>query len=118
MERAIPRRYWPRRIHPATRTFQALRMLVNDEMGHLDKGLPEMVGCIRPGGRLAVLAFHSGEDGRVKRFLRAGAKEGRLRLLTKKPIRAGEDEVAANPRARSACLRAAEVLAPPEDRHA
>jgi 16S rRNA (cytosine1402-N4)-methyltransferase len=106
------------RLHPATRTFQALRMLVNDEMGHLDRGLPEMVGCIRPGGRLAVLAFHSGEDGRVKRFLREGARAGRLRLLAKKPIRAQADEVARNPRARSACLRAAEVLEQPEDSHA
>jgi 16S rRNA (cytosine1402-N4)-methyltransferase len=99
------------RIHPATRTFQALRMLVNDEMGHLDRGLPEMVGCIRPGGRLAVLSFHSGEDGRVKRFLREGARAGRLRLLTKKPLRPAGDEVARNPRSRSARLRAAEVLA-------
>ncbi len=96
------------RIHPATRTFQALRMLVNDEMGHLDRGLPEMVGCLRPGGRLAVIAFHSGEDGRVKRFFREEARSGRLRLLTKKPVKAGDDEVRRNPRARSACLRAVE----------
>jgi 16S rRNA (cytosine1402-N4)-methyltransferase len=99
------------RIHPATRTFQALRMLVNDEMGHLERGLPEMVGCIRPGGRLAVISFHSGEDGRVKRYFREGARAGRLRLLAKKPIRAGEEEVRRNPRARSACLRAVEVAA-------
>ncbi len=98
-----------RRLHPATRTFQALRMLVNDEMGHLERGLPEMVGCLRPGGRLAVLAFHSGEDGRVKRFFREGAREGRLRLLTKKPLRPGADEVRRNPRSRSARLRVAEV---------
>ncbi len=97
------------RIHPATRTFQALRMLVNDEMGHLEQGLPEMVGCLRPGGRLAVLSFHSGEDGRVKRFFREGARAGRFRLLAKKPLRPGEDEVARNPRARSACLRAVEI---------
>ncbi|MCK6481637.1 MAG: 16S rRNA (cytosine(1402)-N(4))-methyltransferase RsmH [Planctomycetes bacterium] len=97
------------RIHPATRTFQALRMLVNDEMGHLERGLPEVVGCIRPGGRLAVLSFHSGEDGRVKRFFREGARAGRFRLLTRKPLLAGEDEVARNPRSRSARLRAVEV---------
>lgn len=96
------------RIHPATRTFQALRMLVNDEMGHLDRGLPEMVGCLRPGGRLAVIAFHSGEDGRVKRFFREEARSGRLRLLTKKPVKAGDEEVRRNPRARSACLRVVE----------
>jgi 16S rRNA (cytosine1402-N4)-methyltransferase len=99
----------PGRIHPATRTFQALRMLVNEEMGHLERGLPEMAGCIRPGGRLAVIAFHSGEDGMVKRFLREGAREGRLRLLTKKPLRPSAEEVRRNPRARSARLRAAEV---------
>lgn len=98
------------RIHPATRTFQALRMLVNDEMGHLERGLPEMVGCLRPGGRLAVIAFHSGEDGRVKRFFREGARAGRLRLLTKKPLRPGPEEVRRNPRARSARLRAVEVV--------
>jgi 16S rRNA (cytosine1402-N4)-methyltransferase len=97
------------RLHPATRTFQALRMLVNEEMGHLDRGLPEMVGCIRPGGRLAVIAFHSGEDGRVKRFFREGAREGRLRLLTRKPLRPAAEEARRNPRARSARLRAVEV---------
>jgi 16S rRNA (cytosine1402-N4)-methyltransferase len=96
------------RTHPATRTFQALRMLVNDEMGHLERGLPEMVGCLRPGGRLAVIAFHSGEDGRVKRFFREESRAGRLRLLTKKPLRAGPEEVRRNPRARSARLRAVE----------
>jgi 16S rRNA (cytosine1402-N4)-methyltransferase len=85
-------------------------MLVNDEMGHLDRGLPEMVGCIRPGGRLAVIAFHSGEDGRVKRYFREGARGGRLRLLTRKPLRPTEEEVRRNPRSRSARLRAVEVL--------
>ena len=98
-----------RRVHPATRTFQALRMLVNDELGHLQRGLPEVVGCLRPGGRLAVLAFHSGEDGEVKRAFREGARTGRLRLLTKKPLRATAEEVRRNPRARSARLRAVEV---------
>ena len=83
-------------------------MLVNDEMGHLDRGLPEMIGCLRPGGRLAVIAFHSGEDGRVKRFFREEARAGRLRLLTKKPVKATDEEVRRNPRARSACLRAVE----------
>jgi len=97
------------RIHPATRTFQALRMLVNDEPGHLARGLPEMVGCLRPGGRLAVIAFHSGEDGVVKRFFREESRQGRLRLLTRKPLRPSAEEVRANPRARSARLRAVEV---------
>ena len=101
------------RIHPATRTFQALRMLVNEEMGHLARGLPEMIGCLRPGGRLAVIAFHSGEDRAVKGCFREGARSGALRLLTKKPLRPAGDEVRANPRARSARLRAAETTGEP-----
>ncbi len=99
------------RIHPATRTFQALRMLVNDEVGELRDGLPEVVGCLRPGGRLAVLSFHSGEDGAAKRFFREEARAGRLRLVTRKPLRPLAGEVARNPRARSARLRVVERAA-------
>ncbi len=96
------------RIHPATRTFQALRMLVNDELGHLRAGLPEVVGCLRPGGRLAVIAFHSGEDREVKTFAREGVRSGLLHAVTRRPLRPGGDEVRRNPRARSARLRVVE----------
>ncbi|MCI0341833.1 MAG: 16S rRNA (cytosine(1402)-N(4))-methyltransferase RsmH [Planctomycetales bacterium] len=97
------------RIHPATRTFQALRILVNDEHGRLARGLDEALGLLPPGGRLAVISFHSGEDRIVKGRFRERAREGRVKILTKKPIFPGEGEVAGNPRARSARVRAAEV---------
>lgn len=88
------------RIHPATRTFQAIRMALNDELGELARGLQAAVDCLRPGGRLVVISFHSLEDRVVKQFLRANTD-----LVTKKPIVAAPDEVRDNPRARSAKLR-------------
>jgi 16S rRNA (cytosine1402-N4)-methyltransferase len=88
------------RIHPATRTFQAIRMHVNDELGELERGLQAAVACLRPGGRLVVITFHSLEDRLVKHFLRAHCV-----VVTKKPILAAPDEVRDNPRARSAKLR-------------
>lgn len=105
-----------RRIHPATRTFQALRIAVNDELAALEEALPEVVSLLRPGGRLVVIAFHSLEDRLVKRFLREGSRETEehpayLRLITRKPIRPLPEEIESNPRARSARLRAAEKLA-------
>lgn len=95
-----------RGIHPATRTFQAIRMAVNDEMGELERGLDAALRVLGPGGRLAVIAFHSGEDRVVKNFMR-----DRMQRITKKPIRPGDEEVHRNPRARSARLRIAEVNA-------
>ncbi|HEX5053574.1 MAG TPA: 16S rRNA (cytosine(1402)-N(4))-methyltransferase RsmH [Planctomycetota bacterium] len=88
------------RIHPATRTFQAIRMVVNDELGELRRGLAAAIDCLSPGGRLAVISFHSLEDRIVKHFLR-----GETAVVTKKPIEATPDEVRRNPRARSAKLR-------------
>jgi 16S rRNA (cytosine1402-N4)-methyltransferase len=97
------------RIDPATRVFQALRIAVNDELGELERGLRAAAGRVAPGGRLAVISFHSLEDRIVKRFLRDLAMRGGAQLLTKRPRRASDSEVAANPRARSARLRAARI---------
>lgn len=112
--------------HPATRTFQALRIYINRELEELKDALPVSVDSLKPGGRLAVISFHSLEDRIVKRFMReqaageqapaklpvraADLKPGRLRLIGR-AIRASEEEVAANPRARSAVLRVAERVA-------
>jgi 16S rRNA (cytosine1402-N4)-methyltransferase len=98
-----------RRVHPATRTFQALRIAVNDELGALEAALPAATAALEPGGRLVVIAFHSLEDRIVKRFFR---ERSDLLVLTRKPVTAGAEEVAANPRSRSAKLRAAEKLDP------
>ncbi len=93
------------RIHPATRTFQALRIAVNDELGALRDGLDAALARTQPGGRIAVISFHSLEDRIVKQTFR---EDPRVHAVTRKPIVADEAEVAANPRARSAKLRAAE----------
>ena len=115
-----------RRIHPATRVFQALRIAVNEELDALQDGLAAAVDLLRPGGRLVVLSYHSLEDRIVKRFIAAErrgctcppelpvcvcGKNPRLRLLTRPSLVPTADEIAANPRARSARLRAAERLA-------
>ena len=136
------------RIHPATRTFQALRIAVNDELGALEAALPDATDLLAPGGRLAVISFHSLEDRIVKQFMQRETAlcllpprtfaeacphlvqqgEGprqciylakrdcdyapRLHLITQRPVAASEQEVAANPRSRSAKLRIAERLAP------
>jgi 16S rRNA (cytosine1402-N4)-methyltransferase len=109
--RAVPRH--ERHKDPATRTFQALRIAVNDELGELERFLEQAPGCLRPGGRLVVIAFHSLEDRMVKYRLRALAAHGAqpaLRILTKHVVVASDEERERNPRARSAKLRAAERL--------
>jgi 16S rRNA (cytosine1402-N4)-methyltransferase len=113
------------KIHPATRTFQALRIAVNDELGQLERALPQTLDLLRPGGRLAVISFHSLEDRIVKQYMKLEATDcicppeqlictcdhhASLRLVSRKPIEAGDAEVAANPRARSAKLRVGERL--------
>jgi 16S rRNA (cytosine1402-N4)-methyltransferase len=100
------------RIHPATRTFQAIRIFVNRELDDLRGLLSEDAAprVLRPGGRLVVISFHSLEDRIVKDALREGARNGVYRLLTKKPVTATEEEIASNPRSRSAKLRAAERI--------
>lgn len=106
------------KIHPATRTFQALRIAVNGELEAVQAVLPIAAGLLKPGGRLAVISFHSLEDRLVKQFMRGQARAPKddtsfvptLREVTRKPIVAGEAEVAGNPRARSAKLRLAEKI--------
>ncbi len=98
------------RLHPATRTFQALRIFVNDELGALETALPEAVAISAPGARLFVIAYHSLEDRIVKKFFRASAAAGELRLVTPKPQRPSAAEVRGNPRSRSARLRIAEKV--------
>jgi len=98
------------RIHPATRTFQALRIFVNRELDDLKALLEAAPRVLKPGGRLVVISFHSLEDRIVKDALREGAKQGWYRLLTKKPVTASEEEIDRNPRSRSAKMRAAEKV--------
>ena len=95
------------RIHPATKTFQALRIAVNDELNSLKTALPQAVDLLAPGGRLVVISFHSLEDRLVKNFFKGRSD---LKIITKKPVRPDPEEINANPRARSAKLRAGEKL--------
>ena len=127
IERVAPARApGRRRVHPATRVFQALRIAVNEELDALEAGLAAALDLLRPGGRLVVLSYHSLEDRIVKRFFQAErrgctcppevpvcvcGRAPRLRLVVSKGLVPGEAEIAANPRARSARLRAAERLA-------
>ena len=97
-----------RRIHPATQTFQALRIFVNRELDDLRVLLEAAPQVLKPGGRLVIISFHSLEDRMVKDAMREGAKLGHYRILTKKPVTPGEEELDRNPRSRSAKLRAAE----------
>ena len=102
---------WPghSRVHPATRTFQALRIAVNDELGLLERSLPLWLNLLKPGGRIAVISFHSLEDRIVKQFLASvsgNRYDADLQLLTKRPVVATPTELVLNPRARSAKLRA------------
>lgn len=125
VERTIPRKYWPRKVHPATRTFQALRIAVNDEIGALGEAVEGMLEMLKPGGRAVIISYHSLEDRLIKETFRRWAKgcecppglpvcacgkKPRLKVLTRKPVGAEEDETGLNPSARSAKLRAAERL--------
>lgn len=119
VRRAMPFRTRPGEIHPATKTFQGIRIAVNEELGVLEQALPAAVACLKPGGRLAVISYHSLEDRLVKTTFNqlAGKRENSdlphpgpepavvLEILTKKPITPGDDELRQNPRSRSAKLR-------------
>ncbi|HNP75229.1 MAG TPA: 16S rRNA (cytosine(1402)-N(4))-methyltransferase RsmH [bacterium] len=98
--------------NPATKVFQALRIAVNDEFANLEQALPEAIDALKPGGRLAVIAFHSGEDRIVKHFFRKMEKLARpvIKIITKKPVSATASEIKNNPRSRSAKLRVAEKI--------
>lgn len=125
VEAAIPRKAWPRDINVATRTFQGIRIAVNDEIGEIERGLRAALEILNPGGRMATISFHSLEDRPVKSFFIVESKDcicppqqpvctcghrASLRIVTRHPVRPSEEEVAANPRARSARLRVAEKL--------
>lgn len=125
VEAAIPRAAWPRDINVATRTFQGLRIAVNNELGEIEAGLKAALSTLKPGGRMATISFHSLEDRLVKSFFNVESKDcicppqqpvctcghrATLRTVTRRPVRPSEEEVAANPRARSARLRVAEKL--------
>lgn len=105
---AVPKPRGRQRIDPATRTFQALRIAVNDELTSLEQALARLPDCLRPGGRLAIISFHSLEDRLVKQAFR---DDPRYHVLTRKPIRPSEQEIASNARSRSAKLRVAEKAA-------
>ena len=100
---ATPSVYWRGKIHYATRTFQALRIAVNDELENIKRVLPQALSVLQPQGRLVVISFHSLEDRIVKDFFK---KNKLFKILTKKPVTAGRDELGKNPRSRSAKLRA------------
>ena len=107
---AVPRAAWSGRVHVATRTFQAVRMAVNEEVEALTEALPRVASCLERGGRLGVISFHSGEDRIVKRSFRSLQEGGAFAGLLPAPIEPGRDEVRDNPRARSAKLRVLERL--------
>ncbi len=122
IEKAVPRKFWKQGLHPATRTFQALRIAVNNELSNLEDTLNEAVNVLSADGRIVVISYHSLEDRIVKNFFRLFStgyddmgiehadKKGILNVLTKKPIVPGEDEVRRNRSSRSAKLRSAQLV--------
>ena len=108
VERNVPPQYRRMRLHPATRSFQALRIAVNRELENLEKALPEMIEVLAVGGKIAIISFHSLEDRIVKNIFKEYQKKGDIKIITKKPITASFEEKKVNPRARSAKLRVAQ----------
>jgi len=110
IKRAVPEYYQKRRLHPATKVFQALRIAVNKELQNLEEVLPQAMALLKKGGRLVIISFHSLEDQRVKRFFKEQEELGVISVLTPKPISPHDEEVQNNPRARSAKLRACQKI--------
>jgi 16S rRNA (cytosine1402-N4)-methyltransferase len=125
IKKAIPRRLWSEKVHPATKTFQALRIVVNHELENLEKVLPQAVAALKPGGRIVVISFHSLEDRIVKEYFREASRDcicppeipicscdhrATLKIITKKIVLPTEAEIKINPRSRSAKLRSAEKI--------
>jgi len=110
IENTVPRYYRHKKIHPATKTFQALRITVNDEIESLKEGLQKAYSALTEEGRIVVISFHSIEDRVVKHFFKKQKAEGKGIVITKKPIRPSRDEVTQNPRSRSAILRVFQKL--------
>ncbi|MEK7193390.1 MAG: 16S rRNA (cytosine(1402)-N(4))-methyltransferase RsmH [Patescibacteria group bacterium] len=106
----VPGNYAMRRLNPATRTFQALRIYANDELGNLEKALQTLPEMLKKDGRAVIISFHSLEDRLVKNYFRTFSKEGTVKLLTKKPVVASRNEQETNPRSRSAKLRACSMI--------
>lgn len=106
----VPRRFHFSRIHPATKTFQALRIVVNRELENINQVLPQALDVLKKKGVIAVVSFHSLEDRIIKNFFRDNEQSKKLKVLTKKPIMAHEEEINKNPRSRSAKLRVAQKL--------
>lgn len=110
IRRAVGYRYRNSRIDPATRTFQAIRIEVNDELGALEEGLKSAIFWLKAGGRITVISFHSLEDRIVKNLFKGYRELGILKIITKKPLTPSRDEIFNNPRARSAKMRVAERI--------
>ncbi|MDP2930178.1 MAG: 16S rRNA (cytosine(1402)-N(4))-methyltransferase RsmH [bacterium] len=110
IRKSVPGNYEKGRIHPATRIFLALRIATNQELDNLQKVLPQTIEALKRGGKIAVISFNSLEDRIIKNFLKDKADNGLVRIITKKPISAGRQEIINNPRSRSAKLRVAEKL--------
>ncbi|MBI3638227.1 16S rRNA (cytosine(1402)-N(4))-methyltransferase RsmH, partial [Candidatus Wolfebacteria bacterium] len=110
IKKAVPKSYERGRIHPATRTFQALRIYVNNELKNLENLLKNIDKIVKNEGRIAIISFHSLEDRLVKNRFKELKNEGKAVILTKKPITAGDEEIKNNPRSRSAKLRAIKII--------
>lgn len=110
VESVIPRKFWPDKTHPSFRVFQALRIEVNNELGHIRDGIENLIPILRNGGILCVISFHSLEDRIVKQVFKEKSKDGMFEIITKKPIIPTEEEIKINPSSRSAKLRVLKSL--------